>query len=153
MEGNEYIYRLRPLVVPGLVFIVLYPIVVGIVSYLLNISELYLRIFSGIYIISVVFLLLIWITAKSKRMIIEENLIIFHSIFGRQILEPKDIRKASFYWITDNEEIVQIRAGRKIYYLSNLYFPFNELLTDLEQFILTHHIRSNLSTHYASDQG
>ena len=148
MEGNEYIYRMRPLVVPGVGFMVLYPIVVGVLSYLLNLPELYLRILSGIYIVSVVFLLLIWLTAKTKKIIIEGNTIIFSSIFGREILEPKDIRKASFYWISENEEIVQIKVGKKVYYLSNLYFPFNELLTDLEQFILNNNVRSNLASHY-----
>lgn len=151
MEGNEYVYRIRPLVVPGLVFIILYPIVVGSLSYLLNLPELYLRIFSWIYVVSTIYLLLTWVTAKSKRVIVEGNIIVFRSIFGRQILEPKDIRKASFYWVSRSEEIVQIKAGRKIYYLSSLYFPFNELLTDLEQFISTHNIRSNLASHYGTE--
>lgn len=151
MEGNEYVYRIRPLVVPGLVFIILYPIVVGSLSYLFNLPELYLRIFSWIYVASTIYLLLTWLTAKSKRVIVEGNIIVFRSIFGRQILEPKDIRKASFYWVSRSEEIVQIKAGRKIYYLSSLYFPFNELLTDLEQFILTHNIRSNLASHYGTE--
>ncbi len=151
MEGNEYVYRIRPLVVPGLAFIILYPIIVGALSYLLNLPELYLRIFSWIYIVSTIFLLLTWLTARSKRIIVEGNIIVFRSIFGRQILEPKDIRKASFYWVSRSEEVVQIRAGKKIYYLSNLYFPFNELLTDLEQFILNHNIRSNLASHYGTE--
>ena len=148
MEGNEYSYRMRPLLVPGLAFIILYPLVVGVLSYLLNLPEIYLRIFSWIYVISVLLLSFIWITAKSKRIIIEGNTIVFRSVLGKDILEPKDIRKASFFWTSQTEEVVQIKTGKKIYYLSNLYFPFNELLTDLEQFIITHNIRSNLSSHY-----
>lgn len=151
MDGNEYIYRVRPLVVPGLAFIILYPIVVGGLSYLLNLPELYLRIFSWIYIVSTVFLLLTWLIAKSKRIIVEGNIIVFRSVLGRQVLEPKDIRKASFYWVSQSQEIVQIKAGKKVYYLSNLYFPFNELLTDLEQFIINHNIRSNLASHYGAE--
>ncbi|KUO66070.1 MAG: hypothetical protein APF84_12165 [Gracilibacter sp. BRH_c7a] len=151
MEGNEYVYRIRPLVVPGLVFIILYPLIVGGLSYLFNLPELYLSIFSWIYIVSTIFLLLTWLTAKSKRIIVEGNNIVFRSLFGRKILEPKDIRKASFYWVSQNEEIVQIKTSKQVYYLSNLYFPFNELLTDLEQFIMTHHIRSNLASHYGTD--
>lgn len=151
MEGNEYSYRMRPLIVPGLAFIILYPIIVGVLSYLLNLPELYLRIFSWIYIITTVFLLLIWITAKSKKIVVEGNTLIFRSILGKHILEPKDIRKASFFWTSETEEVVQIKTGKKIYYLSNLYFPFNELLTDLEQFIINNNIRNNLSSHYGGN--
>lgn len=148
MEGNEYVYRMRPLVIPGIIYLILYPCVVGTLSYLLNLPAIYLKIFSGIYIISGLLVLFIWLTGKSKRIIFEDNLIVFRSIFGQQVIEPKDIRKASFFWTAKNEEIVQIKTGKKIYYLTNLYFPFNELLTDLEQFIVTNNIRSNLTTHY-----
>jgi len=147
MEGHEYVYRIKPLIIPGIVYLVLYPCVVGILSYLLNLPAIYLKIFSGIYLISGVLVLLIWLTGKRKSIIIERNIIVFRSIFGQRVIEPKDIRKASFFWTAKNEEIVQIKAGKEIYYLTNLYFPFNELLTDLEEFIVTNNVRSNLSTH------
>lgn len=148
MDGHEYIYRMKPLVVPGLGFLILYPLLAGIIGYIFSFPEIYLKIFSGIYALSALGILVIWLTAKSKRIIVDDNIIIFRSLFGKQILEPKDVRKASFFWTKRNEEIVQLKAGKKIYYLSNLYFPFNELMTDLEQFIIANNIRSNLSSHY-----
>lgn len=148
MDGHEYVYRMKPLVVPGLGFLILYPLLAGIISYVFFFPEIYLKVFSGIYAVSALGILVIWLTAKSKRIIFDDNIIIVRSIFSKQILEPKDIRKASFFWTKRNEEIVQIKAGKRIYYLSNLYFPFNELMTDLEQFIIANNIRSNLASHY-----
>jgi hypothetical protein len=146
--GQEYVYRMKPMIMPGLGYLILYPLVAGILSYVIDLPEIYLKIFSGLYTVSALIILFIWLIAKSKRIIIDENIIVFRSLLGKHLLEPKDIRKASFYWVQRNEEIAQIRTGKKVYYLSNLYFPFNELLTDLEEFIVANNIRSNLSNHY-----
>lgn len=148
MLGQEYVYRMKPMIMPGLGYLILYPLVAGILSYVIDLPEIYLKIFSGLYTVSALIILFIWLIAKSKRIIIDENIIVFRSLLGKHLLEPKDIRKASFYWVQRNEEIAQIRTGKKVYYLSNLYFPFNELLTDLEEFIVANNIRSNLSNHY-----
>ena len=148
MEGQEYVYRMKPIVIPGLGYLILYPIIAGVISYLFYLPEIYLKIFSGIYAVSAVLILFIWLTAKSKKIIIDENIIVFRSFLGKHMIEPKDVRKASFFWTQGNEEVVQLKTAKQVYYLSNLYFPFNELLTDLEQFIIAHNIRSNLSSHY-----
>ncbi len=148
MLGQEYVYRMKPMVMPGLGYLILYPLIAGIFSYVIFLPEIYVKVFSGIYTVSALIILFIWLIAKSKRIIIDENIIVFRSLLGKHLLEPKDIRKASFYWVRKNEEIVQIKTGKKVYYLSNLYFPFNELLTDLEEFIVANNIRSNLSNHY-----
>lgn len=148
VEGNEYTYRMKPLVVPGIIYLVLYPLIVGAVCYIFYLPELCVRIFSAIYIVSALGILLIWLIGKSKKVIFEDNVIVFRSLFGQYVLEPGEIRRASFFWTPRKEEVVQIRAGKKVFYLSDLYFPFNELLTDLEQFIMNHNIRSNLSSHY-----
>lgn len=148
MDVREYAYRMKPLITPGLGYLILYPLIAGVVSFAFNLPEIYLRIFSGIYAGSALLILLIWINAKSRRIIFDDNIIVFRSLFSKRVLEPKDIRKASFFWTQKNEEIVQLRTGKKVYYLSDLYFPFNELLTDLEEFITANNIRSNLATHY-----
>lgn len=148
MDGHEYVYRMKPLVFPGLGFLILYPVIAGGISYIFMLPEMYLKIFSGIYAAAALLILVIWLAAKNRKIIFDANMIIFRSLFRKQILEPKDIRKASFFWTPKNDEIVQIRTGKKVYYLSNLYFPFNELLTDLEEYITTNNIRSNLASHY-----
>ena len=148
MDVHQYIYRMKPLVLPGLAYLFLYPFLVGGVSYFLDIPQLYLVVLSGIYVVSALIIIFIWITAKSKRITIDNNAIVFRSLFGKTVIEPKDIRKASFAWTQDNDEIVLLKTMKQNYYLSDLYFPFNELLTDLEELIMTHNIRSNLSSHY-----
>ncbi|MGI6449829.1 MAG: hypothetical protein ACOX3R_05960 [Desulfitobacteriia bacterium] len=148
MQVQEYVYRMKPVIIPGAGYLLVYPLLTGILSFLLNLPEVYVKIFSAIYAVTALMILFIWLTAKSKKIIIDDNIIIFQSLLGKQVLEPKDIRKASFYWTAKSEEIVQLKVGKKTFYLSNLYFPFNELLTDLEQFIIANNIRSNLASHY-----
>jgi hypothetical protein len=152
MDGHEYVYRMKPLLIPGLGYLILYPVLFGLLSKAFLLPEIYLKIFAGIYAISALSILLIWLTGKNKRIIIDHNLIVFQSLTGKKIIEPKDIRRASFFWTKRNEEIVQLRAGKSVFYLSDLYFPFNELLTDLEEIIVSNHIRSNLASHYGADQ-
>ncbi|NLP45087.1 MAG: hypothetical protein GX351_10745 [Peptococcaceae bacterium] len=148
MEGQEYVYRMKVIIAPGLGFLILYPLLLGIVSYFFKFPELYMRIFTAIYLSTALIILGLWIVAKSRKVIIQEDAIVFRSLFGKKILKPVNIRKVSFFWTKKDEEIVQLRVGKKAYYLTNLYFPFNELLTDLEEFILKNNIRSNLSSHY-----
>lgn len=148
---SQYVYRMRPLIIPGLSFIILYPLLIGFISYYLALPDLFVRIFSGIYILALVIIVLIWLTAKTKKIIVDDQNIIFQSLLGKDIIQPKDIRKASFFWTSKDQEIVQLKVGKKIYYLSDLYFPFNDLLTDLEEFIIHHNIRSNLASHYGME--
>jgi len=148
MEAHEYIYRMKPLVSQGLGYLILFPLFTGVMSYFLVLPKGYLMWLLGIYVVSALIIIFIWITAKTKKVIIDNDSIVFRSLVGRTQIEPKDIRKASFIWTKHNDEIVLLRTIRKNYYLSDLYFPFNELMTDLEELIRTHNIRSNLSSHY-----
>lgn len=148
MEGHEYVYRMKPMVIPGLGYIILYPLIIVAFSFIFILPEICYKIFWGIYGVSVLVILLIWLTARSKRIIVDDNIIIFRSFFSKHILEPKDIRRVSFSWTQKNEEVVQLKTGKSVFYLSNLYFPFNELLTDLEEFIIANNVRSNLASHY-----
>ncbi|NBJ15605.1 MAG: hypothetical protein FNP40_08570 [Dehalobacter sp. 4CP] len=149
MDAQEYGYRMKPLVIPGVLYIILYPLLIGGILFFYALPTLYLLILSGIYAVTILLILLIWLTAKTKRIVIDDQAIIFRSLFRKKTFEPKDIRKASFFWTKNNEEIVLLKAGNnKVYYLTDLYFPYNELLTDLEEFIISHNIRSNLAAHY-----
>ncbi|RNC63089.1 MAG: hypothetical protein AWM53_01607 [Candidatus Dichloromethanomonas elyunquensis] len=152
MDGHEYVYRMKPLIIPGLGYLILYPVLLGIIGYVFLLPLIYTRIFSGIYLVSAAFILGIWLTAKSKRIIVDDHMIVFRSLAGKQVIEPKDIRRASFFWTKRNEEIVQLKAGKKTFYLSNFYFPFNELMTDIEDFILNNNIRNNLSSYYGMNE-
>ncbi|UWG98512.1 hypothetical protein LPY66_06835 [Dehalobacter sp. DCM] len=139
---------MKPIVIPGILYLILYPVLFASISFFISLPDLYLLVLAGIYAVTVLVILTIWLTAKSKRIAITGNTIIFRSLFGKRVLEPKDIRKTAFFWTKKNEEIVLIKAGKKVYYLTDHYFPYNELLTDLEEYIANHHIRSNLAAHY-----
>jgi len=99
----------------------------------------------GIYVISGLGIITLWVVGKSKRIIINGNQIVFRSLLGERILEPKDIRRVAFYFDDKGQEIAQIRTSGDLYYVSELYFPFPELMSDLEIFISQYDIRSNLS--------
>jgi len=151
VDGNEYIYKMKPIVMPVLLYIILYPIIMAAISYVFFLPDLHVRILSIIYIATSLIILYIWLQAKSKRVIFENDMIVFRSLFRREIVEPKDMKKAIFFWTPRKEEVVQIKTSKYTYYLSNLYFPYTELLTDLEQFIIANRIRSNFAIHNKLD--
>ena len=144
MEENDYVYQLRPLIIPGLVFLILYPLVVGGVHIFSKLPVLELGILIGIYGVSGLGILVLWIVGRSKRIVVSGQQIIFSSLLGEHILEPKDIRRVAIYFDDKGQEIAQIRTGKDSFYVSDLYFPFPELMSDLEIFIQQHEIRSNL---------
>ncbi len=149
MEEHEYVYQLRPLIVPGLMFLMLYPLIIGAVHVFGKLPTLELRILIGIYIISGLGILALWVVGKSKRISINSGQIVFSSLLGKHTLEPNDIRRVAFYFDDKGQEIAQIRTSNDLYYVSEFYFPFPELMSDLEIFIQQHDIRSNL-TRYAT---
>lgn len=148
MERNEYVYRLKPFLLPGIAYLIVYPVAAWILCYLFYFPQSFFWIFLSLYGISFLAIFAIWLQAITTRINFNNNSIVIRSLFRRLVLEPKDIRKASFFWTKRNEEVVQLKTGGKIYYFSDLYFPFNELMTEMEEFITANDVRSNLSSHY-----
>lgn len=145
MDEHDYVYLMKPLVIPGLVFLIVYPLVIGSVHFFSKLPILELRVLIGIYVLCGLGILSLWIIAKSKRVRISHEHIVFHSLLGEHILEPQDIRRVAFYFDHKGREIAQIRSNDTLFYVTEFYFPFPELMSDLEQFILQYDIRSNLS--------
>ncbi len=145
MEEHDYVYQLRPLIIPGLVFLILYPLIIGGVHIFSKLPTLELRALIGIYVITGLGIVTLWIVGKSKRVIMNGNQIVFRSLLGEHILEPKDIRRVAFYFDDKGQELAQIRTSENLYYVSEFYFPFPELMSDLEIFIQQYDIRSNLT--------
>ncbi|MHB8126489.1 MAG: hypothetical protein ACYDEJ_12780 [Desulfitobacteriaceae bacterium] len=145
MEEHNYVYKMGPLIFPGLIFLIIYPLVVGVVYIVTEFSRFELQMLISIYFITALCILGLWIFAKSKHVRIEEQQIIFTSILGEYTLEPADVRRVVFYWNANGQEIAQIWTKRKNFYLSESYFPFPELMSDLEGFIEDHAIRTNLT--------
>lgn len=145
MDEHDYVYLMRPLVVPGLVFLIVYPFVIGSVHFFSKLPLLELRILIAIYIVSVLGIIALWVIGKSKRVQIKEEQIIFRSLLGEHILGPQDIRRVALYFDQSGQEIAQIRTNNALFYVSEFYFPFPELMSDLEHFIQQYDIRSNLA--------
>jgi len=145
MEEHDYVYQMRPLIIPGLVFLILYPLIIGGVHVFSKLPTLELRVLIGIYVISGLGIIILWVVGKSKRIIMNGGQIVFSSLLGVHILEPKDIRRVAFYFDDKGQEIAQIRTSQELYYVSEFYFPFPELMSDLEIFIQQYDIRSNLT--------
>lgn len=144
-EEHEYQYQLKPLIVPGTVFLIGYLIAITFLVFALKISWLERYILSSIYGVTFLGILGLWIYGRSKGLRIEEDSLHFYSLSGERHLAQEDIRRVTLYTLPKGEEIVQIKTCRnQVYYLSELYFPFPELMSDLEQFVGRHRIHSNI---------
>lgn len=147
MEEHDYVYQLRPLVVPGVMFLILYPLVIGGVNFFSKLPIIELRILIGIYFTAFLAVLFLWVIGKSKHVQIKDGQIVFQSLLGKHILEPQNIRRVAFYFDGKGQEVAQIRTEGKFYYVSEFYFPFPELMSDLENFIQKYGLRSNLESY------
>jgi hypothetical protein len=145
LEEHDYVYRIGTLLYQGLTFLILYPLITYILYLITGYSRLEVLILIIIYLLSLFGLLGVWIYAKSKRIRIEDQQITFKSILGEYILEPADVRRVVFHWDAKGREIVQVWTKGKSFSLSEYYFPFPELMSDLENFIKSHDIRTNLA--------
>ncbi|MCO5388665.1 MAG: hypothetical protein NHB14_26035 [Desulfosporosinus sp.] len=86
-----------------------------------------LRLLIGIYVITGLGIITLWVVGKSKRIIMNGGQIVFSSLLGVHILEPKDIRRVAFYFDDKGQEIAQIRTSQELYYVSEFYFLFQSL--------------------------
>jgi hypothetical protein len=150
VDEHDYIYLLRPLIIPGLVFLIVYPLAISGLHFFSKLPIIELRVLIGIYVTAALGIICLWIIGKSKHVQIKDQQIIFRSLLGKHILEPQDIRRVAFYCDGKGQEIVQIRTEGELYYLNELYFPFPELMSDLENFIQKYNLRSNLARYSGS---
>lgn len=144
MEEKGYIHLLRPLVSPGIIFLVVYPLAGVLLYLLLKFPPLEVKTLAILYGIAALGIVFLWVLAKSKRVYILEDKIIFQSFLGEKTVLPSDIRRIVFSWNTKGQEVATIRTHHETFYLSEFYFPFPELMADLEDFIRFNDIRSNI---------
>lgn len=147
MDEHDYVYQLKPLIVPGLVFLIFYPLVMGSIHVFSKLPSIELSVLIGIYVTAGLGIVSLWVIGKSKHVRIKDQHIVFSSLLGEYILEPKDIRRVAFYFDGKGQEVAQIRANDVFYYVSECYFPFPELMSDLENFIQKYGLRSNLESY------
>ena len=147
MDEHDYVYQLRPLIVPAVVFLILYPLVIGGVHFFSTLPILELKVLLGIYVASALGILFLWVIGKSKHVQIKDQQIVFRSLLGKRILKPQDIHRVAFYFDGKGQEVAQIRTKNDFYYVSEFYFPFPELMSDLENFIQKYNVRSNLESY------
>jgi len=147
MDEHDYVYQLRPLIVPAVVFLILYPLAIGVVHFIIKLPIIELRVLIGIYVTAALGIVFLWAIGKSKHVQIKDRQIVFQSLLGKRILEPQDIRRVAFYFDGKGQEIAQIRTKEELYYVSEFYFPFPELMSDLENFIQKYGLRSNLESY------
>lgn len=143
MEEKGYNYLMRPLISPGIIFLVIYPLVVGAIYLITKFPPLELKVLAGIYIAMVVLLALLWVYARSKQVYVMEDHLIFRTLLGTKIIGAEDIRRVVFSWTPKGQEVAVVRTRDNSYYLSEFYFPFPELMADLEDFIRFNGVRSN----------
>ena len=101
----------------------------------------------GIYVIAGLGIVALCVIGKSQHVKFRDEQIVFSSLLGEHILEPKDIRRVAFYFDGKGQEVAQIRTSDKFFYVSEFYFPFPELMSDLENFIMEYDLRSNFANY------
>ena len=146
MDEHDYVYQLRPLIVPAVMFLILYPVIIGSIHFFSKLPIIELRVLIGIYVTAALGIILLWLIGKSKHVQIKDQQIVFRSLLGKHILKPQDIRRVAFYFDGKGQEVAQIRTRDQLYFVSELYFPFPELMSDLENFIQKYGLRSNLES-------
>jgi len=144
MAEHDYDYQLRPLAVPAVAFLIFYPAALWLLDYFGKFPVLEIKILSGIYAVSALILVIILIVIKSTRVRISDQQISFRSLLGTKVLKPQAIRRVAFYYDRSGREMVQIRTEKADYYLNDHYFPFPELMADLEEFVQRHNLRYTL---------
>jgi hypothetical protein len=144
MEKREYKFRVARLVKPGLTFAILYPLALWLLVRVAKLPARYGQLFTIIFIVTAIIVALIIIVSHSQKVLIEGDNVVFRSMLGSEILEPKDIRRVTFRRVRKYGELAQIRTARKMYLLSDYYFPQNELFADVEGIIVRNQIKSNL---------
>lgn len=143
-DEHEYRYQLQTLIKPGVLFLIGYPVILLLLVFAIKISMLERYVLTGIYVVTFLGVLLLGVYGRSKHLRIDEDCITFYSLTGEHPIAPEDIRKVALHSLSNGEEMVQIKTNQNhVYYISELYFPFPELMSDLEQFVASHMIRSN----------
>ncbi|NMA68621.1 MAG: hypothetical protein GX958_04295 [Desulfitobacterium sp.] len=145
MREQIYSYQLRPLIIPGASYLIIAPLMIMLISYILKISSLEVNLLRGLYILTALGIIAIWVYGSRKSFRIRDNKLIFHTIRGEHFIEPQEIRRIYLLSTKKGQEVVQIKTRTQDYYLNELYFPFPELMADLEGFIRENNIRTNFS--------
>lgn len=145
MEDQEYFYQLKPLIITGGIYLVISPVLVAVLWFVSNIPAKEMILLLSIYLVTGLGIVALWINGRSKSFRVEEDRIILKSIMGERILTPREIRRIALFTTRQGKEVVQIKTKKRDFYLTDLYFPFPELMTDLEQFIGANGIRTNFS--------
>lgn len=145
MEEQVYSYQVKPLLIPGGLYLVITPLVLAVLHYGLKIAALEFNVLRVIYLLTALGIAAIWIYGRSKNFRVSDNQLVFASLRGEHSLSPAEIRRIALFTTKQGKEIVQIKTKQQDYYLSDLYFPFPELMTELEQYIRENEIRTNFS--------
>jgi hypothetical protein len=149
MAYNEYTYRMKVVVIPGIIYLILFPVCLIVANNRFPIEPLVFNILLfGVYIVTAVVILFIWALAGTRRLIIDGHSIILSDMLSRRVFDPSNIQRATFFWNrTKKKEIVKIRTHEYSAFLSDLYSPYQRLLADMEKYVFTYNIRTNLRAH------
>lgn len=145
MEEQVYSYQVKPLLIPGGLYLIIAPLVLAVLHYGLKIAALEFNVLRVIYLLTALGIAAIWIYGRSKNFRVIDNQLVFGSLRGEHSLSPAEIRRIALFTTKQGKEIVQIKTKKQDYYLSDLYFPFPELMTELEHYIRENEIRTNFS--------
>ena len=148
MAYYEYTYRMKPVIIPGTLYLILFPICLIVLNIYYPFVSLILFSLFGIYGVTAIVIFFIWAVAGSRKIVFDEHSIVLSDIFSKKVFNPSNIQRATFFWTSNKKkEIIKIRTRDYAVFISDLYVPYQQLLTNMEHYIFTYNIRTNLRNH------
>ncbi|MDR2736573.1 MAG: hypothetical protein LBB49_03305, partial [Gracilibacteraceae bacterium] len=98
MAYNEYTYRMKPVVIPGVLYLILNPACLIALDLYLRFDRLFLVALYGIYGVTAVAIFIIWAIAGSRKIVFDEHSIVLSDLFTKKVFNPNNIQRATFLW-------------------------------------------------------
>ncbi|MDA8443061.1 MAG: hypothetical protein M0Z55_11910 [Peptococcaceae bacterium] len=145
MRHNKYKYESKGLLRDGLLFLILFPLVMGGGAWALGLTN-HSVVFglSAIYLVDLLLLAWLFLVTWDKTVMIGDKAMGFSSRLFYQEYIPRDITQITLLANQKGREFLRIRTNNKYYYLDDQYQPWESLLTDVERFAKECNIASNL---------
>jgi hypothetical protein len=143
---KHFKFNAQPVFFIGIAFLLIFPLFFGSIVWLLGFFKA--PVFYSLLAILVFDLVAIgWLLLScwDKRLGIAEQALGFETKLFHRVCKPLEIVDIMLYATQRGKEFLRIRTKKKTYYLDEQYQPWGPLLVEMEKFVKTNNIISNLT--------
>lgn len=146
MKPRVYKYRFKSLLLTGMIFLTVFPLITGGLIWFFNLSyPIVVYSLAAIYLCDLAVLGALFVTAWNKSVVISDNTISFKSQLLSQDYGTMEISEITLLATQQGREFLRIGARKKTYLLDEQYQSWGSLVADLEKFAKNNGISSNLA--------